>query len=975
MEHPGGLFAYIHSQAAWKTPLGDIQQDTPHNLLEEIENQTFGQAAVLVCTHPLDPLLGTSQERTIRYANLLELFLFVEGRPPSFPSIVAIAQDLECAIPEDNTPQTLISLMEQIQENLFHRLKKQPIALQQDKKAWALFLQKHQWPFTPLILEQLSEIDSLPTLGLSWKGTFERLPIWENTFPPPPPQNTSFTEEEAIAHLRELVAQNGEQRETQENFTRLISHIFQSPPEAQSLQESSQSPTGPTFVLAEAGTGVGKTLGYLAAADAWSRKSRSQIWISTYTHTLQEQLLQEIKRLYPDPKERKENVCLRKGQNNYVCLLNVESILQQSAHFSPWETFMGVALLAWINHTQDGDMKGADFPHWLDSMENIWKKQKKLSVSLLYQSINDHEECLHNRCPHYQKCFAKRIQVQSRSARFVIANHAMTLHMRGPLSQNESFPVPRYIIFDEAHHLFSSADSFFTQTLSAKVFEKYALYFIGEGQQRRRSYRGFSFFIETFDHPKLSFLQDNLKNLKKAAAALFIRPGFFGRLSSNLTDFSWITPSEKFFANLRTLILEKTPEKEKQEGYPLEVSAGTHMASLTDEATELHILITHYLNAIKTIRTQLKEALEKSFFAENDLVALQEHVASLFVKLETWQEEATQWIQMLDDLLSPPSIPDDSTEECAPPIFSHIFFLERNLNTEFDVGLNRHPIDPTRPLYDTFLNRTHGLAMVSATLSEQVQKDSMQELSELTAEEQKQNAFKGAFCATGAQHHPLDVHYDYFPSPFDYENQTRAWLVTDVGNTFPSSRQEIKTPLGEAFFQLFTSAGGGGLGLFTSIRRLQQIARVLKKQLMGKNITLWTQHLDSPKTKVLIDLFKAEPTACILGADSLRDGIDIPGNSLKLVIFEKIPWSRRSILHGIRQAYWKTFYGLSYEDRLVRARIKQGFGRLIRHPDDRGIFIIFAPHCPSRLLATLPEGTTIKKKTLSQAKKELEDFF
>ena len=60
-------------------------------------------------------------------------------------------------------------------------------------------------------------------------------------------------------------------------------------------------PDQPHAVLAEAGTGVGKTLGYIAPASLWAEKNHGAVWISTFTRNLQTQIAGELDRLYPDP--------------------------------------------------------------------------------------------------------------------------------------------------------------------------------------------------------------------------------------------------------------------------------------------------------------------------------------------------------------------------------------------------------------------------------------------------------------------------------------------------------------------------------------------------------------------------------------------------------------------------------------------------------------------------------------------------
>ena len=66
-------------------------------------------------------------------------------------------------------------------------------------------------------------------------------------------------------------------------------------------------------MLAEAGTGVGKTLGYLAPASLWAEKNKGAVWISTFTRHLQRQIDGELSRLIPDPTERRRRVVRAQG--------------------------------------------------------------------------------------------------------------------------------------------------------------------------------------------------------------------------------------------------------------------------------------------------------------------------------------------------------------------------------------------------------------------------------------------------------------------------------------------------------------------------------------------------------------------------------------------------------------------------------------------------------------------------------------
>ncbi len=121
----------------------------------------------------------------------------------------------------------------------------------------------------------------------------------------------------------------------------------------------------PKIALVEAGTGIGKTLGYLAPAALWAEKNGPGLWISTYTRNLQRQIVQEIAQLYPDPAERDDKAVVRKGRENYLCLLNFEEAARRTA-LAPGQRAVALGLIArWIGATPDGDVSGQAFrPSW-----------------------------------------------------------------------------------------------------------------------------------------------------------------------------------------------------------------------------------------------------------------------------------------------------------------------------------------------------------------------------------------------------------------------------------------------------------------------------------------------------------------------------------------------------------------------------------------------------------------------------------
>jgi len=160
------------------------------------------------------------------------------------------------------------------------------------------------------------------------------------------------------------------------------------------------------------------------------------------------------------------------------------------------------------------------------------------------------------------------------------------------------------------------------------------------------------------------------------------------------------------------------------------------------------------------------------------------------------------------------------------------------------------------------------------------------------------------------------------------------------------------------------AAGGGALGLFTAIRRLRAVHERMVGPLADHGLALYAQHVDPLDAGTLIDIFRAEADACLLGTDAVRDGVDVPGRALRLLVFDRVPWPRPDILHKARR---ERFGGKGFDDSVARARVAQAFGRLIRREGDRGVFVMLDAAAPTRLFASLPDGVEIERVGLVDA--------
>ena len=121
----------------------------------------------------------------------------------------------------------------------------------------------------------------------------------------------------------------------------------------------------------------------------------------------------------------------------------------------------------------------------------------------------------------------------------------------------------------------------------------------------------------------------------------------------------------------------------------------------------------------------------------------------------------------------------------------------------------------------------------------------------------------------------------------------------------------------------------------------------------------------------LIDIFRDVENSCLLGTDAVRDGVDVPGPSLRLCVFDKVPWPRPTILHKARR---EKFGKQTYDDLITRLRLKQAYGRLIRRQTDKGVFVMLDGATPTRLLSAFPEDVIIERLGLADAIRKTKDF-
>ena len=862
--------------------------------------------------------------------DLLDLFAFVRPANTAAPT----PRGLALALDTDQPPIGLeaeVSQLPSFAAILLHQLLQgRDTLLNRDAGALAARMQKAGWGWGGYVMHALGQPDA--SSSNEPLKVWKKLPEWEDSAPLPPPSSHPVTESEARLRLAAMLGPQAEQRPGQSDYAGAATAAF-APRDIRG---------DPHLVLLEAGTGTGKTLGYLAPASVWAEKNKGAVWISTFTRHLQRQIDGELERLIPDPTERRRRIVVRKGRENYLCLLNLEDAVSSASGGFMNQNVIPLGLIArWAMVTDDGDIQGGDLPGWLG----------ELFGGALIASLADRRgECIHAGCPHWRRCFIEHTIRRSRTAELVVVNHAlvMTQAAWGGLDDNV---IPSRYVFDEGHHVFDAADSAFSASLSGAETAELRRWLRGAEGGRSRA-RGLVKRLDDLvtDRPAL------LAPLEAALQAAGALPpsDWSSRMAGDDPEFDSVeparpNPSEAFLRLIRRQVLARTAGADGRPTFgALECDVFPLHEAAAGAAGHLARALTRIAEPLKTLRERLLARLDDE--AEVLDAPTRNRIEAIGRSLTRRALNPLQaWQTMLVSLTEPQ--PDPGKRP------AHVLFLRldrRDGLRDLDVGLHRHWLDPTIPFVTTLASPAQGLLVTSATLRD-------------SGDRSPEIAWASAEARVGAPHLPSPAIRAAVASPFDYAQQTRAFIVTDVA---PGNLDQLAA----AYRALFMASEGGGLGLFTAISRLRAVHERIAPDLERAGIPLYAQHVDAMGNGTLVDIFRAEEESCLLGTDAMRDGVDVPGNALRLVVFERTPWPRPDILHRERRVHLSDGDPKAYDDRIVRLRLRQAFGRLIRRASDRGVFVLLDRQTPSRLMSAFPSGVAVQRVGLAQAVNETGAF-
>lgn len=872
-------------------------------------SQILQNTPVLVCHAPYtSKRLGVS---SLMAFDVLELFAFVHPATFCVPTPVGLAKALGIPAPQEaeDYPLALVqcasALLSDIRQDQW-RGRADPL-----KIAGVMGQNGKGWPWTSFIFSALGQKFDDKEIYVSkadlniWKS----LPEWAEGAPPPPPSHHAITGQEAREKLSDVLGYGAEAREEQKQYAGLMAGMF--------LPKNSDNPTA---ILAEAGTGVGKTLGYLAPASLWAQKNKGCVWVSTFTKNLQRQINQELDKIYPESDLKDSKVAVRKGRENYLCLLNFEDIATGAALAKHPNVAIAAGIMArWAAATKDGDLSGGDFPGWITGL---------LGHQYTTSLADRRGECIYSACDHYHRCFVERSVRKARHADIVVANHALVMIQTADSGAESD--LPRHYIFDEGHHLFDAADSAYAGHLTALETYDLRRWIRGnEGGQKSRA-RGLKRRGEdcvagstALEH----LLQDVLES-----ARVLTSDGWTSRFKEK-------TPKGEMEDFLHALYAQVHARADGRDSpYSLE----TDTQPVTDDVKKTGAALKAALLQLHAPMEALSNGLRKKLNDEADTLDadMRRRMDALVHTLGLRARNVMGWVQMLETLLV--SAPSEQ--------FIDWMEIDRNEGRVIDIGLYRHWVDPMLPFAASLAPHAHGVAVTSATLRD-------------GTDDEDEN-WRVARNISGLSHLTPDITQEKFASPFDYASSTKIFVINDV-------RKDDLAQVSSAYQTLFRASGGGALGLFTAISRLRAVHESIAPALEESGLHLYAQHVDAMDNGTLVDVFRDDINACLLGTDAVRDGVDVPGDSLRLIVFDRVPWPRPTILHRARR---EAFGKKQYDDRITRLKLKQAFGRLIRRAGDKGVFVMLDSMLPSRLYGAFPQGVEVQKVGLSEAAEEIRKF-
>jgi ATP-dependent DNA helicase DinG len=649
----------------------------------------------------------------------------------------------------------------------------------------------------------------------------------------------------------------------------------------------------------EAGTGIGKSLGYLVPALRWAHANGERTVVSTNTITLQEQLVgKDLPLLASALDDQPVRFALLKGWRNYVCL----SRLEQAVHAG--RTLFGDAAAAelealetWAARSSDGSLGDLTVP----PSGEVWD-----------EVAAEADLCTRLKCRHFDRCFVFAARRRAAQADVVVVNHHLLMAdlavRRASQNWSEAAVLPAYsrLVVDEGHHL-----------------EEAAATHLGSSASRRGLQRLFA-RLSRNERGLLPTLERRLRErdtLLSAASLDLVRQ----RLAPSVATAR--TLAERLFGLLADWMATQPDTQvrltERFDDAPV-WRAGLG-AALDDLLRELAL--------VAETLVVIAERLGSEDEGTDHVAQLLGEVRGVVRRLDSAGDALrgalrpgpdaharVRWIEMRGGTgRQAQSGAQVSDEEAAG----------ESAGREPNVAVSSAPLDLAPILRDDLFRRVETCLVTSATLA--VGDD-----------------FDFIASRLGLDQDDVEPDTAVLPSSFDWAHQVLLAIPTDLPapNDDPDGHLRATARIAA---DLIEASGGGVFLLYTSHRDVREAAQLLRAKGLESRGPLLVHGEDS--RDALLRRFRDHGDAVLVGTATFWEGVDVPGRALRGLLLARVPFRVPSEpltaahCEAIQAAGGNAF--TSYMVPHAALRLKQGFGRLIRTADDRGVVVL----CDPRVLA------------------------
>jgi len=669
-----------------------------------------------------------------------------------------------------------------------------------------------------------------------------------------------------------------------------------------------------TVLAAEAGTGVGKSFAYLVPAFAWAVRNEERVVVSTATINLQKQLIDKDIPVVQRLFKKRTKAVLVKGRGNYVCRIRLGEALDEEGLLAG-EDHPLRRIEAWAGTTATGDR--ADLSFFPD--EPTWSRV-----------CSESDACLGLRCPRREECFVLRARREASDAQVVVANHHILFadlarRMNGAGYETTAVLPPfRALVLDEAHAIESSATDFFSAELTRFSVNKRL-----SRLSRRRGRRSFG-LVPRLEEMR-AFPREKLERIAPAIIAA-------RRAMDDLDD-----RAIRVFGGAPTAP-DPSVSGNASPGSAASRDRRERSYRLVERTPALEELVLRPMAALEAALLACSQALSDALDETPDELAQERavHEGRVFLR---WLAETASLCAKFKDFQEYPEA---------------VFWMERDRTAQGEafVRYTQTPLDITGMMDEAVFSKFRSVVCASATLS-------------------VGESFDFWKSRVGLSRAAAKVEQKVYPSPFPFK--TNALLAIDVAAPPPES-PAYRDYVERAIPRLLEASQGHALVLFTSHEAMRGAYEAARPRLAELGIAAMRQGEDERSR--LLDAFKADLSSVLFATDSFWEGVDAPGETLQLVVICKLPFRvptdpvQLARSEAIERKGGNAFMEISLPEAVIR--LKQGFGRLIRHSEDRGVVAILDSRIASKrygqlFVQSLPECRLVADG-LEKIEKEVAKF-